>query len=622
MASRLTTGPLKIGDTLLKWKITALLGKGGHAWVYDGYDRFLDRHVAIKIIPPPSELAPERDLRERAQREARVLSKLENENVVRLMEADFTNDGAVYMVMEMLRGRTLREVIHLFGRLNVTETLLVGAKIANGVQAAHAVDVIHRDLKPENVFVIEANGIRVLDFGIAKLFGQGAATTQKELLHGTMKYMSPEHLLGLGVSRRSDIYALGTILYEALCGCIPCMIGMSEPTPNALTYAQINQVPPPLDEIVPSVPRYLARTIQRMLAKDPQDRFAEMAEVEGLLRAHLERYNRESNGTAPGAREMWRALPRNESASVLSHATTEVHGLPDLAPPTAPPVTLPTPNGQDTTPVSKPPFSLPAPSARSSVNLQVTQPMHAVATRPAPAPDAAPSVEPQPAMTPAAQASVPLSRAAFRVPPSAPPAPTGDQGRKANAADPPQLQQHAPPAQAPNRPRVRHREPAVHRSLFTVAIPVGSALGLLVGLVSYWPHAAPSSTEEPVVVVSAQPARTIEPPPAPRDAVTVTEQSAALATASSPAPSAPVAQAVLPAPAPLPAAPKAAAVTTAAPLPVAHATAKAVPKSPVPAVRSGLWDMSEVDTPTQPKPAPTAAKRQVKLIYGDDEVAR
>lgn len=628
------TGPLEIGATLLKWEIRGLLGKGGHAWVYHGYDTFLDRHVAIKIIPTPSQAEPERDLRQRAQREARVLSKLENENVVRLIDAGFTADGSVYIVMEILRGRTWRDVIHAVGTFNVIEALSLGAKVADGVQAAHGVKVIHRDLKPENVFVIENNGVKVLDFGIAKLFGPGAATTQRDLLHGTMKYMSPEHLQGLGVSERSDIYALGTMLYEALCGCIPCMIGVQDPTTNALIYAQLNRMPPLLDELVPTVPRFIARAIHRMLAKAPEDRFASMAEVGEVLRAHSQRYLQESNGRAPAARELWHftaAQPR--SAVRLSHATTELHQLSDLSPATAPPVTLPTPQGQDTTPVTKPPFSVTGASTRPGMNAQVTQPIHIITasppTRPSPAPaspaptNLAQSNAPVPPMTPHAEAPAPLSQAAFRPAPSGPHSsrphavPTRDQREQDVSSPPPrEIPQSAP---APRRDRRAASKSSATRNLLLLGFPLGAAMGLIVGVIGYWhpPPATPaSSTEEPIVVVSTQPPH-VEPPaqatpapaePAPSASVVVPDTvavplpttTAAVTAQSSPAATAPKAPA--------------AAVL---PVPTAHVAAKPAAKPSVAMPASGLWDMSELDAPakSKSKPAPAASAKPARPLF-------
>lgn len=626
------TGPLEIGATLLKWEIRGLLGKGGHAWVYHGYDTFLDRHVAIKIIPTPPQAEPERDLRQRAQREARVLSKLENENVVRLIDAGFTTDGSVYIVMEILRGRTWRDVIHAVGTFNVIEALSLGAKVADGVQAAHGVKVIHRDLKPENVFVIENNGVKVLDFGIAKLFGPGAATTQRDLLHGTMKYMSPEHLQGLGVSERSDIYALGTMLYEALCGCIPCMIGVQDPTTNALIYAQLNRMPPLLDELVPTVPRFVARAIHRMLAKAPEDRFASMAEVGEVLRAHSQRYLQESNGRAPAARELWHftPAPQPESAVRLSNATTELHQLSDLSPPTAPPVTLPTPQAQDTTPVSKPPFSAPGLSTRPGMNAQVTQPIHIITasppTRPSPAPvplaatNVPESSAPLPPMTPHAEAPAPLSQAAFRPAPSGPHSsrPNSEPARderaqglgKAHASE----ISHSVPVPALRRERPATPKSSATRNLLLLGFPLGAAMGLIVGVMSYWhPRPTPpaSTVEEPIVVVSTQPPLPAEPPaptepaasapvvvpdveatPLPTTTAAVTAQSTAVATAPKPA------AAVLPAP-------------------TAHAVAKSTTKPPIAMPASGLWDMSELDAPakSKSKPAPAASAKPPRSLF-------
>ncbi len=326
--SRTRNEPLSVGDQFLKFEIRALLGQGGHGFVYHGYDSFLDRHVAIKLIPNPADRG--KDLARRAQLEARVLCKLHHPNVVRVIDAGATAQGAVYIVMEILHGRTLRDVMRDLGGLRATEVLSVGAQIADGVQAAHDQSAIHRDLKPENVFVLEDNAVKVLDFGIAKFLGPGAATTQRDLLHGTLIYMSPEHLQGMRVTVRSDIYALGTTLYEAFAGRPPCLLGMDEPTLESLTFAQMNRMPPPLNELMPSVPRFVARSIQRMIAKNPVDRFASMAEVADVLRSNLRRVLDESIGASTGNRDLWQGrsptLPP-ASATQLSCETTDADEL-------------------------------------------------------------------------------------------------------------------------------------------------------------------------------------------------------------------------------------------------------------------------------------------------------
>jgi serine/threonine protein kinase len=330
-------GPFAPGEQFQKFEIRRLIGRGGHAYVYHGYDGFLDRHIALKVIPDPIERG--RDLQRRAQLEARVLCKLQHPNLVHVYDAGTIDDEIVYLVMELLEGRTLRDVFREYRSLSVAEILRIGAQIADGVQTAHESNAIHRDLKPENVFVQPGNAIKVLDFGIAKLLGASNQTTQKDLLHGTMLYMSPEHLQGFGVTPRSDIYALGTILYEAVAGGPPCLLGVAEPTIRELAWIQISRIPTPLDELVPGVPHYVARGIQRMLAKDPADRFASMAEVGALLRSYLARLEAESPGALTFGRELW-------------HPASEEGQSSDTVAQTKPPFTVPPPSRDRTSVIS------------------------------------------------------------------------------------------------------------------------------------------------------------------------------------------------------------------------------------------------------------------------------
>ena len=368
LAVTASKGPLDIGEQFLKFEIRGLLGHGGHGWVYHGYDPFLDRHVAIKVIPSPADRG--RDLGRRAQLEARVLCKLQHRNVVHVIDAGATAGGAVYLVMELLHGRTLRDAIREYRRLSVAEVLSLGAQIADGVQAAHEQNTIHRDLKPENVFLREGNAIKVLDFGIAKFLGSGAATTQRDLLHGTILYMSPEHLQGLRVTARSDIYALGTTIYEALAGTPPCLVGMEEPTLESVTFAQINRMPLTLDVLTGTVPRFVARTIQRMIAKAPADRFATMAEVAQVLRTNSERFTNEvPSGIAP-PRKLWlgtHSIAPTSGAIRLGDSTTDVHQM-------APTTTAPFADAQQVRNTATPlQFSL-APAIRTDVTAPMPRP--------------------------------------------------------------------------------------------------------------------------------------------------------------------------------------------------------------------------------------------------------
>jgi len=645
------SGPLNIGDPFLRFEIRGLLGKGGHAWVYHGYDAFLDRHVAIKIIPNPGE--PSRDLRERAQYEARVLYKIADPNVVRISEAGWTNDSAVYIVMELLHGRTLREAIQAYIQLSVIEVLTLAQKIASGTHAAHLAGAIHRDLKPENVFLVEDNGVKVLDFGIAKLFGFGAATTQRDVLHGTMMYMSPEHLQGLRVTERTDIYALGTMLYEALSGQVPCIIGIQEPSLNALIYAQINRMPPLVDELVPSVPHFMARTIQRMLAKDADERFATMAEVAEIFRAHEARYLEESRHSAPTSRQLWLApqasVPSN--APFFSHTATDNYQFSNVAATTAPPVSLPTsPPGMAAAraPVSKLPISEPRARTANSHAL-ATEPLRVVVAPSVRSPlvssaQAVQSIDPAPrlapALTPHTEVRAPLSRAASRPGPGATqPAPSAHRDVAPSEPDSSavihQVGTYPVQTAASARKAVSRQKASSPRlgaialqDIVSIALLAGMAIGLGVGLVAYWPKATvitpttSSSREQPVVVVSSQVPTHAEPPaPVPEAASNVfaaAPGNPSPATAAVPAAAVPAAVSeatpIRPPSKPLAAAPAPAPV--APPAPAVRAVARVAPKSAAAVPTGGLWDMSDLEAPAKPKSGPaTPPKPRNVAVY-------
>lgn len=299
---------LNIGDTFLtKYEIRGLIGRGGQATVYRSHDTFIDREVAIKIMVDSFDT--KREHSRRAQMEARVLCKLHHPNIVHVYDAGATDSGAIYIIMELLKGRTLRDVLRDLRNLTLFETLSIGAQIADGVQLAHHEQVIHRDLKPENVFIVEGNRVKVLDFGIAKFLTLTGITTQRDTLQGTMWYISPEHVQGHGVTVRSDIYALGSILYEAISGTPPCLVGLQEISTQSVAWSQITRVPPQLDELNPSVPGHVARLIQHMLVKEPSERPSSMAEVGEALRTACARLQSESSGRVMAVRELWVEQP-------------------------------------------------------------------------------------------------------------------------------------------------------------------------------------------------------------------------------------------------------------------------------------------------------------------------
>jgi serine/threonine protein kinase len=279
--------PLEIGSYFAGYRVLALIGQGGHACVFRVLDEFLDKCFALKVLYRAGGVTPE--MMKRGRSEAQFLSSLRHPNVVEVVRAGIEN-GLLFIVMELLEGRSLRLVQHHAGRLEVEEVLTIAEHIAEGVGAAHQHQAIHRDLKPDNVFICTDNRSKVLDFGIAKLVGQGGWTTQRNIVPGTMLYMSPEQLQGMPLGPESDVYATGLIMFTLLFGRHPCLLDMESVSNDELARIQVMRVPPQLDQIAPHIPRYVARLVAKMLAKLPEERIRSMIEVAQTIRQLRERY--------------------------------------------------------------------------------------------------------------------------------------------------------------------------------------------------------------------------------------------------------------------------------------------------------------------------------------------
>ena len=294
-------GPLAIGSAFLgKYQIVSLIGRGGHACVYHAVNSFMGRHVAIKVLHRPGGV--EREALLRGQAEAQLLNRLRHPNIVEVSDAGMTDDGLLYIVMELLEGRSLREVLNEHGALSVEEALGIAEEIATGLQAAHATGAIHRDLKPENVFVTRSGAVKILDFGIAKVADAKAWTTDEGTTHGTVLYMSPEQIQIQKLTPRSDIYALGVVTYELLAGRhpVPMLIDSPQPTVFEIARAITTREPLLLDELDPRIPRGVAALVSQAMAKWPEMRFDSMSDFARELRE---------------SREAWRAY-------------NKVHGIP------------------------------------------------------------------------------------------------------------------------------------------------------------------------------------------------------------------------------------------------------------------------------------------------------
>ena len=261
-----------------RYEIQRLLGAGGMGAVYLARQVSMDRWVALKLIHAQAESFG-RDVAKRFQQEMRVSAKIEHPNTIRVYDYGET-DGRLYLAMEYLEGKSLRDTILPDRPLDVERALRIATQIAKALGAAHSEGVVHRDLKPENIILLNRYGeqdfVKILDFGIARSLDPGSERlTIAGGVIGTPAYMSPEQAAGRAVDGRTDLYALGIIIFEMLCGSPP----FQKPTTMSLLVAQMTEPPPPILQRVPTLEPGLASLVDRLLAKEPDQRPANAAEV-------------------------------------------------------------------------------------------------------------------------------------------------------------------------------------------------------------------------------------------------------------------------------------------------------------------------------------------------------
>ena len=258
-----------IGKTIGKYQIVEHLGRGGMAEVYKAYQPALDRYVAVKLMH--AFLSDDADFLGRFQREARAVASLRHPNIVQVYDFDVT-DGIYYMVMEFIDGDTLKnrlqELANKNEKMQLEEALRITRGVASALAYAHKRDMVHRDVKPANVMLNQENQVILTDFGIAKILS-GPQYTASGAMIGTPAYMSPEQGLGKAGDARSDIYSLGTMLFQMATGQLP----YDADTPLAVVLKHVNDPMPIPSRLNPSLPTDVERVIFKAMAKNPDDRY-------------------------------------------------------------------------------------------------------------------------------------------------------------------------------------------------------------------------------------------------------------------------------------------------------------------------------------------------------------
>ena len=283
---------MDVGRTVTHYRISTALGSGGMGVVYKAEDLRLKRPVALKFLSP--ELTRDESAKRRFKIEAQAASALEHPNICNIHEIDETPDGRLFICMAYYDGETLDRTLKR-GPLAVDEAMRVVADVADGLARAHKSGIIHRDIKPANLMLTRDRDVKILDFGLAKLRGSTRFTRSGTTV-GTCCYMSPEQAQGEEVDARSDIFALGVVLYELLAGRAPFYADREA----AVLYQIANTDPKPVSDFRPEANPKLQQIIDKALQKDPAARYQSVSELRDDIRS-----------VAGGAKPTWAKLPHH-----------------------------------------------------------------------------------------------------------------------------------------------------------------------------------------------------------------------------------------------------------------------------------------------------------------------
>jgi serine/threonine-protein kinase len=262
-----------------RYELEELVGTGGMSSVYKAKDRLLERRVALKILSDM--YGADEATVERFRREARAVAQLSHPNIVTVIDRG-EDEGRQFIVFEYVEGENLKQLLERSGRLPVRRALDLAIQVGRGLAFAHEAGIVHRDVKPQNVLLNGDGQAKVTDFGIARSIDVDSVTLTGTVM-GTSNYIAPEQASGRRVDLRTDVYALGVVLFELLVGRVP----FSGESFVAVATQHVNEPPPSVLELRPEVPVRVANAVDRALAKQPTDRYASMADFVAELEACL-----------------------------------------------------------------------------------------------------------------------------------------------------------------------------------------------------------------------------------------------------------------------------------------------------------------------------------------------
>ncbi len=267
---------MQIGQIIKqRYEITQLLGEGGMSYVYKAIDKQLKRTVAIKTLKP--NYVEQEKFVERFKREAQTAANLNHPNIVQIFDWGIGDEP--FFVMEYIEGNTLTSIIANKRIISMNDILFIGAQVSSGLQAAHSKGLVHRDIKPGNIMITPEGKVKVTDFGIVSLQNEESDITKTGSILGTASYISPEQAQGKPVSKESDLYSLGTVLYELITGKPP----FEGDTPIATATKHITDKPEKLSTYRADIPKGIENAVLKLLHKYPKDRFKNAEDLRAVL---------------------------------------------------------------------------------------------------------------------------------------------------------------------------------------------------------------------------------------------------------------------------------------------------------------------------------------------------